>query len=132
MFVVATPSSTLRKLCLTSRHNAYAHLGYPPVGLSDGRVLVVFRVDGQIDGHGRSSPPFFGVPFEPGRGRQVFRVRPRGQLGRTGRRRLSRRWWRRRRRFVHGSLPRVRPNLQQVQQANYLVEFVFLQRKRLL
>lgn len=106
----------------------HTHLGYAPVGLSDGRVLVVLRVDGQVDGHGRPSPPFLGVRFEPARERQILRVRPRGQVRRSGGRRMfGRRWRRHRRRLVQGPLPRVRPDLQQVQQADHLVEFVLLQ-----
>jgi len=52
------------------------HLGYPPVGLGDRRVLIVFRVDGQVYGHRRPSPPLFGVHFATGRWRQILRIRP--------------------------------------------------------
>jgi len=108
------------------------YLGYPPVGLGDRRVLFVFRVDGQVYGHGRPSPPLFGVHITTGRWRQVLRIRPYRYVRWRSWRRLSR-WWRRqrRRRFVHGPLPSVRPNLQQVQQADHLVEFVFLQRRQI-
>lgn len=105
------------------------HFRYPPVGLGDGRILVIFRVDGQIYGHGRSSPSLFGVYFTPRRWWQVFWIRPRRQVRWRSWRWLFGWWrWSWRSWFIHSPLPRVWSNLQQVQQADYLVEFVFLQK----